>query len=83
MSASSRGEQAKRDRLEPACPIREQCPEKTYTDGKARYFAGFFDPCGNDECFPDAEDADDVDPDVHVVVGRGRATSHMHRVRHD
>ena len=63
----------------PACPIAKQCSEKNYRDVPARLVAGTFEPCGNPECFPDADSSGDVDPDEIVVVSRGRASKHMHK----
>lgn len=83
MSATSGEQGVENDDVgvEPACPVRNQCDGKSYADGEARHFAGFFDPCSNDECFPDADAPDDVEPDEYVVVGRGRGMSRMHRPR--
>lgn len=62
----------------PACPVREQCPGTAWNDRKARFLEGFFDACGNDDCWPDG---DGPDPDETVVYGRGRGKDRMHKLR--
>lgn len=77
MSSSSAGEQAVDDSVAPACPVREQCAGTSWNDRKARFLEGFFDACGNDECWPDG---DGPDPDEIVVYGRGRGKDRMHKL---
>lgn len=62
----------------PACGVAIQCADKTFRSVTHDQIAGFFEPCRNDDCFPD----DDPAPDETVVVARGRGTGSLHAPEH-
>lgn len=68
---------AKQSDVSPACGVAKQCSEKQFREVSREKIAGFFDPCGNPECFGESE----PEPGEIVVVARGRGTEKMHACR--